>query len=89
MAGALAGWTAQTVIFPPDVIKTNYIIIQRRLGTNNVSMQQVIKGLIAREGALCFYKGYFVSCTAASVYVSIRQVTHDSLLARYRDKLTS
>ncbi|KAK1896495.1 Calcium-binding mitochondrial carrier protein SCaMC-1 [Dissostichus eleginoides] len=84
MAGSLAGATAQTVIYPMEVMKTRLTL--RKTG-QYTGMLDCAKKILKKEGVKAFYKGYVPNLIGIIPYAGIDLAVYESLknfwLARY------
>ncbi|XP_078114570.1 mitochondrial adenyl nucleotide antiporter SLC25A24 [Sander vitreus] len=84
MAGSLAGATAQTVIYPMEVMKTRLTL--RKTGQYS-GMFDCAKKILKREGVKAFYKGYIPNLIGIIPYAGIDLAVYESLknlwLSRY------
>uniref|UniRef100_A0A6Q2XIF2 EF-hand domain-containing protein n=1 Tax=Esox lucius TaxID=8010 RepID=A0A6Q2XIF2_ESOLU len=84
MAGSLAGATAQTAIYPMEVMKTRLTL--RKTGQYS-GMFDCAKKILKREGVKAFYKGYIPNILGIIPYAGIDLAVYESLknawLARY------
>ncbi|XP_029903853.1 calcium-binding mitochondrial carrier protein SCaMC-1-like [Myripristis murdjan] len=73
LAGSLAGATAQTAVYPMEVLKT-------RLKTGQYSgMYDCAKKILKREGVKAFYKGYVPNMLGIIPYAGIELTVYESL----------
>ncbi|KAG7280762.1 hypothetical protein CRUP_037692 [Coryphaenoides rupestris] len=84
IAGSLAGATAQTVIYPMEVMKTRLTL--RKTG-QYTGMFDCAKKILQKEGVKAFYKGYIPNILGIIPYAGIDLAVYESLknawLARY------
>ncbi|XP_064188163.1 mitochondrial adenyl nucleotide antiporter SLC25A24 isoform X1 [Anguilla rostrata] len=84
VAGSLAGATAQTVIYPMEVMKTRLTL--RKTGQYS-GMFDCAKKILKKEGVKAFYKGYIPNILGIIPYAGIDLAVYESLknawLARY------
>ncbi|KAM4628770.1 mitochondrial adenyl nucleotide antiporter SLC25A24 [Polymixia lowei] len=84
MAGSLAGATAQTAIYPMEVMKTRLTL--RKTGQYS-GMFDCAKKILRKEGVKAFYKGYVPNILGIIPYAGIDLAVYESLknawLARY------
>ncbi|KAJ3599414.1 hypothetical protein NHX12_033377 [Muraenolepis orangiensis] len=84
IAGSLAGATAQTVIYPMEVMKTRLTL--RKTGQYS-GMFDCAKKILQKEGVKAFYKGYIPNILGIIPYAGIDLAIYESLknawLARY------
>ncbi|XP_026201613.1 calcium-binding mitochondrial carrier protein SCaMC-1 isoform X2 [Anabas testudineus] len=84
MAGSLAGATAQTAIYPMEVMKTRLTL--RKTGQYS-GMFDCAKKILKKEGVKAFYKGYVPNILGIIPYAGIDLAVYESLknlwLSRY------
>ncbi|KAM9797326.1 mitochondrial adenyl nucleotide antiporter SLC25A24-like [Syngnathus typhle] len=84
IAGSLAGATAQTAIYPMEVMKTRLTL--RKTGQYS-GMADCAKQIFKREGLKAFYKGYLPNILGIIPYAGIDLAVYESLknlwLSRY------
>ncbi|XP_046905827.1 calcium-binding mitochondrial carrier protein SCaMC-1 [Hypomesus transpacificus] len=84
MAGSLAGATAQTAIYPMEVMKTRLTL--RKTGQYS-GMFDCAKKILKKEGVKAFYKGYIPNILGIIPYAGIDLAVYESLknawLSRY------
>ncbi|KAK9519635.1 hypothetical protein VZT92_022349 [Zoarces viviparus] len=84
MAGSLAGASAQTVIYPMEVMKTRLTL--RKTGQYS-GMFDCAKQILRKEGLKAFYKGYVPNLLGIIPYAGIDLAVYESLknlwLSRY------
>ncbi|XP_056271428.1 mitochondrial adenyl nucleotide antiporter SLC25A24 [Pseudoliparis swirei] len=84
MAGSLAGATAQTAIYPMEVMKTRLTL--RKTG-QYTGMFDCAKQILKKEGAKAFFKGYVPNLLGIIPYAGIDLAVYESLknfwLSRY------
>eukprot|EP00040_Diaphanoeca_grandis_P043288 m.267536 g.267536 ORF g.267536 m.267536 type:complete len:477 (+) comp73664_c0_seq1:339-1769(+) len=80
LAGSLAGVTAQTCIYPLEVVKTRIAIAPQ--GTYN-GILSVIKTTFKREGAMSFYKGLGASNLGIIPYAGVDLAVYGTLKANW------
>ncbi|XP_037106469.1 calcium-binding mitochondrial carrier protein SCaMC-1-like [Syngnathus acus] len=84
IAGSLAGATAQTAIYPMEVMKTRLTL--RKTGQYS-GMADCAKQIFKREGVKAFYKGYLPNILGIIPYAGIDLAVYESLknswLSRY------
>ncbi|KAK5869564.1 hypothetical protein PBY51_024270 [Eleginops maclovinus] len=84
MAGSLAGASAQTAIYPMEVMKTRLTL--RKTGQYS-GMFDCAKKILKKEGVKAFYKGYVPNLLGIIPYAGIDLAVYESLknfwLARY------
>uniref|UniRef100_A0A8P4KM38 EF-hand domain-containing protein n=1 Tax=Dicentrarchus labrax TaxID=13489 RepID=A0A8P4KM38_DICLA len=68
MAGSLAGATAQTAIYPMEVLKTRLTL--RKTGQYS-GMFDCAKKILRKEGVMAFYKGYIPNLVGIIPYAGI------------------
>lgn len=76
MAGSLAGATAQTAIYPMEVMKTRLTL--RKTGQYS-GMFDCAKKILKREGVKAFYKGYIPNMLGIIPYAGIDLAVYESL----------
>ncbi|XP_013877283.1 mitochondrial adenyl nucleotide antiporter SLC25A24 [Austrofundulus limnaeus] len=76
MAGSLAGATAQTAIYPMEVMKTRLTL--RKTGQYS-GMFDCAKKILKREGVKAFYKGYIPNILGIIPYAGIDLAVYESL----------
>ncbi|XP_017312012.1 calcium-binding mitochondrial carrier protein SCaMC-1 [Ictalurus punctatus] len=84
MAGSLAGATAQTAIYPMEVMKTRLTL--RKTGQYS-GMFDCAKKILRKEGLKAFYKGYIPNILGIIPYAGIDLAVYETLkntwLSRY------
>ncbi|KAG7487582.1 hypothetical protein MATL_G00025040 [Megalops atlanticus] len=84
IAGSLAGATAQTAIYPMEVMKTRLTL--RKTGQYS-GMFDCAKKIVKKEGVKAFYKGYIPNILGIIPYAGIDLAVYESLknawLSRY------
>lgn len=84
MAGSLAGATAQTAIYPMEVMKTRLTL--RKTGQYS-GMLDCVKNILRKEGVKAFYKGYIPNILGIIPYAGIDLAVYETLknawLSRY------
>ncbi|KAM9823608.1 mitochondrial adenyl nucleotide antiporter SLC25A24-like [Neosynchiropus ocellatus] len=84
LAGSLAGATAQTAIYPMEVLKTRLTL--RKTGQYS-GMADCAKKILKKEGVKAFYKGYVPNILGIIPYAGIDLAVYESLknvwLSRY------
>ncbi|XP_036377021.1 calcium-binding mitochondrial carrier protein SCaMC-1 [Megalops cyprinoides] len=84
IAGSLAGATAQTAIYPMEVMKTRLTL--RKTGQYS-GMFDCAKKILKKEGVKAFYKGYIPNILGIIPYAGIDLAVYESLknawLSRY------
>ncbi|XP_061739878.1 mitochondrial adenyl nucleotide antiporter SLC25A24-like [Nerophis ophidion] len=84
LAGSLAGATAQTAIYPMEVMKTRLTL--RKTGQYS-GMLDCAKKILKKEGVKAFYKGYVPNILGIIPYAGIDLAVYESLknlwLSRY------
>ncbi|KAI1882914.1 hypothetical protein AGOR_G00239800 [Albula goreensis] len=84
IAGSLAGATAQTAIYPMEVMKTRLAL--RKTGQYS-GMLDCAKQILKKEGVKAFYKGYIPNMLGIIPYAGIDLAVYESLknawLSRY------
>uniref|UniRef100_A0A8D3BKC6 EF-hand domain-containing protein n=1 Tax=Scophthalmus maximus TaxID=52904 RepID=A0A8D3BKC6_SCOMX len=76
MAGSLAGATAQTAIYPMEVLKTRLTL--RKTGQFS-GVFDCAKKILRHEGVLAFYKGYIPNLLGIIPYAGIDLAVYESL----------
>ncbi|KAB5535700.1 hypothetical protein PHYPO_G00121020 [Pangasianodon hypophthalmus] len=76
MAGSLAGATAQTSIYPMEVVKTRLTL--RNTGEYS-GMIDCARSILKREGIKAFYKGYVPNMLGIIPYAGIDLAVYESL----------
>ncbi|KAM4549469.1 mitochondrial adenyl nucleotide antiporter SLC25A24-like [Odontesthes bonariensis] len=76
MAGSLAGATAQTAIYPMEVMKTRLTL--RKTG-QYAGMFDCAKKILKKEGVKAFYKGYIPNILGIIPYAGIDLAVYESL----------
>ncbi|XP_041821398.1 calcium-binding mitochondrial carrier protein SCaMC-3-like isoform X1 [Chelmon rostratus] len=76
VAGSLAGATAQTVIYPMEVLKTRLTL--RKTGQYS-GIADCAKQIIQREGVTAFYKGYLPNMLSIVPYAGIDLAVYETL----------
>uniref|UniRef100_H3CCC9 Solute carrier family 25 member 24 n=1 Tax=Tetraodon nigroviridis TaxID=99883 RepID=H3CCC9_TETNG len=76
MAGSLAGATAQTAIYPMEVLKTRLTL--RKTGQYS-GMFDCAKKILKKEGVKAFYKGYIPNILGIIPYAGIDLAIYESL----------
>ncbi|XP_008292871.1 mitochondrial adenyl nucleotide antiporter SLC25A24 [Stegastes partitus] len=76
MAGSLAGATAQTAIYPMEVMKTRLTL--RKTGQYS-GMFDCAKTILKKEGVKAFYKGYIPNILGIIPYAGIDLAVYESL----------
>ncbi|XP_038575203.1 calcium-binding mitochondrial carrier protein SCaMC-1-like [Micropterus salmoides] len=76
MAGSLAGATAQTAIYPMEVLKTRLTL--RKTGQYS-GMFDCAKKILRNEGVMAFYKGYIPNLVGIIPYAGIDLAVYESL----------
>ncbi|XP_031715535.1 calcium-binding mitochondrial carrier protein SCaMC-1 [Anarrhichthys ocellatus] len=76
MAGSLAGASAQTVIYPMEVMKTRLTL--RKTGQYS-GMFDCAKQILRKEGLKAFYKGYVPNLLGIIPYAGIDLAVYESL----------
>uniref|UniRef100_A0A671WRY7 Calcium-binding mitochondrial carrier protein SCaMC-1-like n=1 Tax=Sparus aurata TaxID=8175 RepID=A0A671WRY7_SPAAU len=77
MAGSLAGATAQTAIYPMEVLKTRLTL--RKTGQYS-GMFDCAKKILRKEGVKAFYKGYVPNLVGIIPYAGIDLAVYESAL---------
>ncbi|XP_069576609.1 mitochondrial adenyl nucleotide antiporter SLC25A23-like isoform X1 [Brachyistius frenatus] len=76
VAGSLAGATAQTAIYPLEVLKTRLTL--RRTGQYS-GIADCAKQMLQREGVAAFYKGYVPNMLSIVPYAGIDLAVYETL----------
>ncbi|XP_010740331.3 calcium-binding mitochondrial carrier protein SCaMC-1 isoform X2 [Larimichthys crocea] len=76
IAGCLAGGTAQTAIYPMEVLKTRLTL--RKTGQYS-GIADCAKHIIQREGVTAFYKGYLPNMLSIVPYAGIDLAVYETL----------
>ncbi|XP_015251836.1 PREDICTED: calcium-binding mitochondrial carrier protein SCaMC-1-like [Cyprinodon variegatus] len=76
VAGSLAGATAQTAIYPMEVLKTRLNL--RKTGQYS-GITDCAKQILLREGAAAFYKGYVPNMLSIVPYAGIDLAVYETL----------
>ncbi|XP_078119732.1 mitochondrial adenyl nucleotide antiporter SLC25A24-like isoform X1 [Sander vitreus] len=76
MAGSLAGATAQTAIYPMEVLKTRLTL--RKTGQYS-GMFDCAKKILRKEGVKAFYKGYIPNLVGIIPYAGIDLAVYETL----------
>ncbi|XP_055014612.1 calcium-binding mitochondrial carrier protein SCaMC-1 isoform X2 [Boleophthalmus pectinirostris] len=76
LAGSLAGATAQTAIYPMEVLKTRLTL--RKTGQYS-GMVDCAKQMLQKEGVSAFYKGYVPNLLAIVPYAGIDLAVYETL----------
>ncbi|XP_040002543.1 calcium-binding mitochondrial carrier protein SCaMC-3-like isoform X2 [Xiphias gladius] len=76
VAGSLAGATAQTAIYPMEVLKTRLIL--RKTGQYS-GIADCAKKILQREGVTAFYKGYVPNLLGIVPYAGIDLAVYETL----------
>ncbi|XP_075999191.1 calcium-binding mitochondrial carrier protein SCaMC-3b [Genypterus blacodes] len=76
VAGSLAGATAQTLIYPMEVLKTRLTL--RKTGQYS-GMADCARQILRTEGVLSFYKGYLPNTLGIIPYAGIDLAVYESL----------
>uniref|UniRef100_A0AAY3ZVG3 EF-hand domain-containing protein n=1 Tax=Denticeps clupeoides TaxID=299321 RepID=A0AAY3ZVG3_9TELE len=86
VAGSLAGATAQTIIYPMEVLKTRLTL--RKTGQYS-GVADCAKQILVKEGVRAFYKGYVPNILGIIPYAGIDLAVYETLknswLQRHRD----
>uniref|UniRef100_A0A8D0HEK3 Solute carrier family 25 member 24 n=1 Tax=Sphenodon punctatus TaxID=8508 RepID=A0A8D0HEK3_SPHPU len=83
VSGSLAGATAQTSIYPMEVLKTRLAVA--KTGQYFV-MFDCAKKILKREGFLAFYKGYIPNILGIIPYAGIDLAVYEALKTTWLDK---
>ncbi|KAM9315226.1 mitochondrial adenyl nucleotide antiporter SLC25A24 isoform 1-T4 [Pholidichthys leucotaenia] len=76
VAGSLAGATAQTAIYPMEVLKTRLTL--RKTGQYS-GIADCAKQILQREGVMAFYKGYVPNMLGIVPYAGIDLAVYETL----------
>uniref|UniRef100_A0A4W3I3N7 EF-hand domain-containing protein n=1 Tax=Callorhinchus milii TaxID=7868 RepID=A0A4W3I3N7_CALMI len=76
MAGSLAGATAQTIIYPMEVLKTRLAL--RKTGQYG-GITDCAKKILKKEGLIAFYKGYIPNILGIIPYAGIDLAIYETL----------
>uniref|UniRef100_A0A4W4EGG3 Solute carrier family 25 member 23a n=1 Tax=Electrophorus electricus TaxID=8005 RepID=A0A4W4EGG3_ELEEL len=76
IAGSLAGATAQTIIYPMEVLKTRLTL--RKTGQYS-SMADCARQVLQKEGVRAFYKGYVPNILGIIPYAGIDLAVYETL----------
>uniref|UniRef100_A0A1A8AKH7 Solute carrier family 25, member 41 n=1 Tax=Nothobranchius furzeri TaxID=105023 RepID=A0A1A8AKH7_NOTFU len=76
VAGSLAGATAQTAIYPMEVLKTRLTL--RKTGQYS-GMADCAKHILQQEGVAAFYKGYIPNMLSIVPYAGIDLAVYETL----------
>uniref|UniRef100_A0A8C2ESC5 Solute carrier family 25 member 23b n=1 Tax=Cyprinus carpio TaxID=7962 RepID=A0A8C2ESC5_CYPCA len=76
IAGSLAGATAQTIIYPMEVLKTRLTL--RKTGQYS-GMADCAKQILCKEGVRTFYKGYVPNTLGIIPYAGIDLAVYETL----------
>ncbi|XP_032419453.1 calcium-binding mitochondrial carrier protein SCaMC-3-like isoform X1 [Xiphophorus hellerii] len=85
VAGSLAGATAQTVIYPMEVLKTRLNL--RKTGQFK-GIADCAKQILQREGAAAFYKGYVPNMLSIVPYAGIDLAVYETLKLAWLNRNT-
>ncbi|XP_038596404.1 calcium-binding mitochondrial carrier protein SCaMC-3 [Tachyglossus aculeatus] len=80
VAGSLAGATAQTIIYPMEVLKTRLTL--RRTGQYS-GLRDCARQILQREGPQAFYKGYLPNVLGIIPYAGIDLAVYETLKNRW------
>ncbi|NP_080153.2 mitochondrial adenyl nucleotide antiporter SLC25A23 isoform 1 [Mus musculus] len=80
VAGSLAGATAQTIIYPMEVLKTRLTL--RRTGQYK-GLLDCAKRILEREGPRAFYRGYLPNVLGIIPYAGIDLAVYETLKNRW------
>ncbi|XP_033615415.1 calcium-binding mitochondrial carrier protein SCaMC-3 isoform X2 [Fukomys damarensis] len=80
VAGSLAGATAQTVIYPMEVLKTRLTL--RRTGQYN-GLLDCARRILEQEGPRAFYRGYLPNVLGIIPYAGIDLAVYETLKNRW------
>lgn len=76
IAGALAGFLSQTIMYPGDTIKRN-LQIDGLNQTKYNNLTQCIKNIFLKNGFKGFYRGYFLNSLKSIPEVALKFTTYD------------
>uniref|UniRef100_A0A8D0HB93 Solute carrier family 25 member 23 n=1 Tax=Sphenodon punctatus TaxID=8508 RepID=A0A8D0HB93_SPHPU len=76
VAGSLAGATAQTIIYPMEVLKTRLTL--RKTGQYS-GVADCARKILRKEGVRAFYKGYFPNILGIIPYAGIDLAVYETL----------
>ncbi|CAI2353866.1 unnamed protein product [Caenorhabditis sp. 36 PRJEB53466] len=80
-AGSAAGAISQSVIYPMEVMKTRLAL--RRTGQMDRGIIHFAQKMYAKEGILCFYKGYLPNLIGIIPYAGIDLAIYETLKRSY------
>ncbi|XP_078075167.1 mitochondrial adenyl nucleotide antiporter SLC25A24-A-like [Mustelus asterias] len=83
LAGSLAGATAQTLIYPMEVLKTRMAL--RKTG-QYAGLGDCIKKIMKQEGLIAFYKGYIPNILGIIPYAGIDLAIYETLKKTWLNK---
>ncbi|XP_041064278.1 calcium-binding mitochondrial carrier protein SCaMC-1-A-like [Carcharodon carcharias] len=83
LAGSLAGATAQTSIYPMEVLKTRMAL--RKTGQYS-GIGDCIKKIMRKEGLIAFYKGYIPNILGIIPYAGIDLAIYETLKKTWLNK---
>ncbi|XP_075758435.1 mitochondrial adenyl nucleotide antiporter SLC25A23 isoform X3 [Pelodiscus sinensis] len=86
VAGSLAGATAQTIIYPMEVLKTRLTL--RKTG-QYAGMADCAKKILRKEGLRAFYKGYLPNVLGIIPYAGIDLAIYETLKNMWLQKYSS
>ncbi|XP_029706858.1 calcium-binding mitochondrial carrier protein SCaMC-1 isoform X2 [Takifugu rubripes] len=85
VAGCLAGATAQTAIYPMEVLKTRLTL--RKTGQYS-GLADCVKQIIQKEGPTAFYKGYLPNLLSIVPYAGIDLAVYETLKLSWLNRNT-
>ncbi|XP_069768691.1 mitochondrial adenyl nucleotide antiporter SLC25A24-like isoform X2 [Narcine bancroftii] len=83
LAGSLAGATAQTSIYPMEVLKTRMAL--RKTGQYS-GLADCVKKILKNEGLIAFYKGYIPNILGIIPYAGIDLAIYETLKKTWLNK---
>ncbi|GCB81354.1 hypothetical protein scyTo_0021381, partial [Scyliorhinus torazame] len=83
LSGSLAGATAQTIIYPMEVMKTRMAL--RKTGQYS-GVGDCVKKIIKHEGLIAFYKGYIPNILGIIPYAGIDLAIYETLKKAWLNK---
>lgn len=79
IAGGLAGAIAQTIIYPMEVLKTRLVLRKTgELDRGFKGLWSFANNMYAKEGILCFYKGFLPNLIGIFPYAGIDLMTYET-----------
>ena len=81
----MTGSTAQFLIYPGDVVKTHFIIADKKTMKSRPNVFEVAKHVFRTEGIAGFYKGAALSLIGCAPFIAIRMSTYDSLMSNFQN----